>query len=49
LEQPALMVNQQQDGVAGVDHPFVRGGHDSLLGSSVALAGRGIAVAARCT
>jgi len=31
LEQPALMVNQQHDGVFGIDHPPVELGHDFLL------------------
>ena len=31
LEQPALVVDQQHDGVVGVDHPLVDFGHDFLL------------------
>ena len=31
LEQPALMVDQQHDGVVGVDHPLVDFGHGVLL------------------
>ena len=31
LEQPALVVDQQHDGVVGVDHPFVGFGHGFLL------------------
>ncbi len=31
LEQPALMVDQQHDGVVGVDHPLVEFWHGCLL------------------
>jgi hypothetical protein len=31
LEQPALMVYQQHDGILGVDHPLVGFGHGFLL------------------
>jgi hypothetical protein len=31
LEQPTLVVDQQHDGVIGVDHPLVDFGHGFLL------------------